>query len=93
MAGFKVQETTHLTVGIASGATTATWGVGDRLSIISTTNCWIAAGTAPTAAANAGVYVPAGVPMTILITVAASKIAAIRVTADGDLTISQAVGD
>lgn len=93
MAGFKVQETTHLTIGVASAATTATWGVGDRLSLISTTNCWVVAGTAPTAAANTGVYVPAGVPMTIVITVAASKIAGIRVTADGDLTISAAVGD
>jgi hypothetical protein len=93
MAGFIPDKTTHLAVAVASAATTATWAAGERLSIVSSTNCWVLTGTAPTAAASTGVYVQAGVPMVIQISVNASKIAAIRATADGDLTISAAVGD
>lgn len=93
MAGFIPNETAHITVAVASAQSAVTFQKGDRLSLISTTNCWILTGTNPTAAANTGVYVPAGVPMTVYITADLFKVAAIRATADGDLTISKAVGE
>ena len=93
MAGFIPDKSTNLAVAVASAATSVTWSKNDRLSIISNTNCWILTGTAPTAVAGSGTYVPAGIPMTIQISVDACKIAAIRATADGFLSISQAIGD
>ena len=88
MAGFRPQIAVNLAVGVASAQTSATWLRGEKLSIVASTACWIAIGTNPTAVVGSGVYVPANVPMSIMIDTDASEIAAIRVSADGHLTIS-----
>jgi len=93
--GIRTDTTVHLTIGAASAQTTATWGQGTRLGLMSTTDCWVLAGANPTAAANTGVFVPAKnpTPVYIVIGVDGHKLAGIRVSADGDLTIAQAWGD
>jgi hypothetical protein len=92
MAGFRPDAATNLAVAIASAATGSGFAAG-RYSIISTTNCWVLTGSAPTAVAGTGTYVPAGIPMVLYIGTDGHKIAAIRVTADGTLSISPAIGE
>jgi hypothetical protein len=89
MNAFRPDTTVNLAVGVASAQTTAVWGRGEVLSIIASTNCWILTGTNATAVVGTGLYVPANVPMEIQIGGDAFEIAAIRVTADGHLTISR----
>lgn len=86
---FRPELAVNLAVVTASAQTSATWNKGERLTVIASTNCWILTGTNPTAVVGTGTYVPAGVPMSILIGIDASKIAAIRVSADGHLSISR----
>ena len=92
MAAFIPDQAVHIAVVTASTPTTQTYAKGARLLLMSTTACYVTTGTAPTAVVGAGVHVPASLPVEIYITGDLFKIAAIRVTADGDLTITPAVG-
>lgn len=68
-----ISPVTSTTITIAVSGTAASFSTvmasdsGRRYEFISTTNCWIAQGATPTAAANANgsKYVPAGLPVII----------------------------
>jgi hypothetical protein len=93
--GVRTDTAINLTTGAASAQTSQVWGQGTRLGLLSTTDCWVLAGSNPTAAANTGVFVPAKnpTPTYIVIAVDGHKLAAISPGGAGNLTIAQAWGD
>lgn len=77
-------------VAIASAAVDVDMVPGKRYVIVSTTNAWIKFGSAaPTAAAGSGNhYIVANVPYVVQSNGVHLKMAAIRDTADGKMTVS-----
>jgi len=67
MAAFIPDQVARITVAVASAQSSTTYAKGQRLVLMSTTNCWVLTGANPTAAANTGVYVHLGFPVTITI--------------------------
>lgn len=80
----------NLAVAIASAAITNGFGANTHeVRVVSTTNCWIRFGAAPTAAAAANnVYLPAGVVEYFHVS-PGQKLAAIRDSADGTLNVAE----
>jgi hypothetical protein len=93
MAAVRADQTVHITTGAASAQGSATYANGQRLVLIATANAWALTGANPTAAANTGVYLPAGVPVTVYIGGDGHKVAAIQASAAGDVTVAPAVGE
>ena len=80
-------------VGAASVASNAVQATTNRVVLSSTTGCWIAFGSAPTASAAAGsIYLPPNVispPYTV--TPSVTKIAVIQASAAGTLSIQESI--
>ena len=78
-----------LVVGAASVQSAAVQATTNRVVLSSTTGCWVALGSNPTAAAAAGsIYVPPNIPMpAIQVTPSVTKIAVIQASAAGSLSI------
>lgn len=72
-------------VAAASAQSSAIATAGDY-ELSSDTDCYVLVGTNPTAAAGTSLFIAAGRPRTIALK-AGEKVAAIRRTADGTLTI------
>lgn len=84
---FRPDQITVLAFTGTSAATSVTFAKGAKLALMSSAACWILTGSAPTAAANTGLFVPAGIAVTITIGDAATKIAAIQASGAGTLCI------
>jgi hypothetical protein len=82
-----------LAVGASSVQSAAVQSTTNRVVLSSTTACWVAFGSSPTASAAAGsIYVPANWPMwPIAVTPGVTKIAVIQASAAGSLSIIESV--
>ena len=81
-------------VGAASAQSAAVGANTNRVVLVSTTACWVAFGSNPTAvaAATGNVYVPANIPMPpISVTSGTTKIAVIQASAGGSLSIIESL--
>lgn len=92
MGALRADQASHITIGAASAQSSGAYAQGQRLGLISDTDCWVLTGADPTAAASTGVFVPASTPIEIYIGADGDKIAAIQDSAAGDLTIAPVVG-
>mgnify|MGYP000884903896 CR=1 FL=1 len=70
-----------------AGTTAAVNGNATSIRVMSTTDCFIEIGTAPTAVVNTGMYLPAFTPEYFTCPVNA-KVSAIRVSADGSIYVT-----
>lgn len=80
----------NIAVAAASAAVTNPFGANTfDVRVVSTVDCWVTVGASPTASAAAGsYYLPAGLVEYLHVN-PGQKIAAIRVSADGTMSVAE----
>jgi hypothetical protein len=77
-----------LAVGSASAASSAVSAAAKYVRLASTVDCYVLLGAAPTATTSS-TYLPAGVVEYVSVTGGSTKIAVIRASTDGTLSITE----